>query len=53
MNRPSDLGFGSLFDRWLGQWLGCLEIKDPRWGQLKKIYNPVYKISKLKYNFKT
>lgn len=45
--RESDLGLGSLFDRWLGKCLGALKSEDPRWGKTKKIFRPlfVHKIS--------
>lgn len=40
--RPSSLGLGDLFDRYIGLCLGCLNSKDPKWGQLKKIFRQLF-----------
>lgn len=40
--RESDLGLGSLFDRWLGRCLGSLNSEDPKWGKTKRIFRPLF-----------
>ena len=40
--RPKNLGLGNLFGRWLGDCLGCINTNDPAWGQLKKIFFPLF-----------
>jgi cytochrome P450 len=43
--RKSDLGLGDLFERWLGKCLGSLDSRDRHWGQLKKIFRPLFEQS--------
>ena len=38
MNVPKDLCLGDLFNRWLGRCMGNLNIQDPAWNNLKKIF---------------
>ena len=42
MKRPHALGLGNFFGRWLGCCLGCLDSRDPKWGQTKKIFIPLF-----------
>ena len=42
MKRPFGLGLGNFFYRWLGSCLGCLDSRDPKWSQLKKIFKPLF-----------
>ena len=40
--RSPDLGLGDLFKRWLGYALGAVDSRNPAWGQIKKIFKPVF-----------
>jgi cytochrome P450 len=41
---PENLGLGNLFNQWLGYCLGNLNVKDPAWSTLKKIFRPLFNI---------
>jgi cytochrome P450 len=44
MHRADALGMGDFFGRWLGSCLGCLDSRDPKWAQIKKIFKPLFDI---------
>ena len=33
---------GNLFDRWIGNCLGCIDTQDPAWSSLKIIFKPIF-----------
>ena len=41
--RASDLGLGSLFSRWLGSCLGCLD--NEQWATTRKIFKPLFDVN--------
>ncbi len=42
MSRPKNLGLGNLFERWLGDCMGCVETGSGAWGKLKIIFRPIF-----------
>lgn len=45
--RPKSLGLGNLFERWLGDCLGCLDTDNPAWAGLKRVFVPLFRTSEL------
>ena len=40
--RPPNLGLGNLFDRWIGDCLGCINTHESAWSDLKIIFKPIF-----------
>lgn len=39
---PDNLGLGSLFGRWIGSCMGNINVRNPCWSTLKKIFKPLF-----------
>lgn len=40
--RPKELNLGNLFERFIGDCLGCINTDKKEWGLLKKIFKPIF-----------